>query len=99
MKTTLAIMDSDGAYAVRFMEAASGRSGLPFEVAAFTERAALADYVRQNKVDVLLVSEDDAGDQVMRLPAAHILVLSGERREGGMAYTVIGRRSERACGR
>lgn len=85
MKTTLAIMDSDGAYAVRFMEAASGRSGLPFEVAAFTERAALADYVRQNKVDVLLVSEDDAGDQVMRLPAAHILVLSGERREGGMA--------------
>jgi predicted RNA-binding Zn-ribbon protein involved in translation (DUF1610 family) len=56
----MALFDTDAVYAVHFAEYAGRRSGIPFEVHAFTDREALEAFVRKEKVELLLVSSAEA---------------------------------------
>ncbi len=74
----MALFDTDAVYAVHFAEYAGRRSGIPFEVHAFTDREALEAFVRKEKVELLLVSSAEADGELLAWPVPKIVVLSEE---------------------
>lgn len=79
-KQEMALMDSGGDYAARFMKYANRRKSNPFRVSAFTDWEELLRYVGTHRVEVLLISEEDArshsGDMEEISSAGKVILLT-----------------------
>ena len=87
-------MDSEGSYAVNFMDYVSRRRTAPFEVHAFTNLDRLEDYLKKRRAEVLLISEKDLDDRVPELVIPNVIILT-ERpvsEYGASGLTEFGRR-------
>lgn len=73
---TLAICDLDEEYAKNLMEYISGKQGMPFKVVVFTEKDALLQYVRENYVEILLISDKAMEEDIALHNAGKIILLS-----------------------
>lgn len=72
----LAIYDQDMEYANCFMEYISGKQGIPFKTAAFTEKDALFEYVSENYIDILLIAASTMDDSMAQQNIGKIILLS-----------------------
>lgn len=76
MEKIIAIVDSDSVYAARFMEYIKNRKEYDFEILAFTRYDSIVDYVRQNKIEILLIEEEFASEEFSKENIKYIYVLS-----------------------
>lgn len=89
-KGILAIYDLDKEYANHLMEYINAKQGMPFKVMVFTDKQALFQYVEENGIDILLIS-----DKIMEKEIAEqniekiILLLSGKILSEQMNYDYI----------
>lgn len=74
----LVIVDEDRDYIERFMNYFYSKQKETFECQAFTDVSMLLDCSRERRIDVLLISSELINDEVLRIPAASILVLGEE---------------------
>ena len=73
----LAVCDLEESYACRLMDYLNLKKTIPFEVHAFTDIYKLAEYEKENKIDVLLISEEALVKEVIeRMDIIEIMVLS-----------------------
>lgn len=75
-RNILAICDPEAMYAYNLMEYIHGRQGNEFEVQVFTSADSLLDYVKENKVEMLLVSDEVICERVRKLDIGRIVILS-----------------------
>lgn len=89
-KQKFAIMDTEEVYACNLMDYLSDRQSVPFETLVFGSVESLAAYVRQNAVDLLLVSAKMMCDEIRRMNIRKIIVLSeGEIVEECSGYPAV----------
>jgi hypothetical protein len=79
MSNVLAVCDVEKDYACHFMEYLNQRRKLPFEIQVFTSPEALISYAGSRHVELLLISEKAMSEEVRKIDAGRIIVLS----EGG----------------
>lgn len=90
MRNVFAVFDTEQEYAFRLMEYLNCRKNMPFEVQMFTSPGALISFTGKRHVDLLLVSERAAADNILNLPVGKIVVLSeGECPERLEAYPSV----------
>ncbi len=75
-KNTMVVYDSDEEYVTKLMNFICESRQVPLEVHSFTDRELLRDYVRDNRVDILLVEEGGMDEELECCSAAEKLVLS-----------------------
>ena len=81
MQKTMAILDSDESYAIRFMEYFKRQKDFTFEMIAFTKKEYLDDFKKSNKVDILILEEDLFDEETMKEDVESIYLLSEYREE------------------
>lgn len=85
-KQEMVLMDSDGDYALRFMNYVNRRKSTPFRVSAFTDWEELLQYVGKHHVEVLLISEGDASAHKEDMDGIHaagkVILLTEDAAEG-----------------
>ena len=75
-KQVVALMDSEESYTVRFMDYVNRKKSAPFEVRAFTRKEQLKQFLEDHYVELLLISERDAGEETENLPAGMTVLLT-----------------------
>lgn len=105
MKKICAMYDADEQYAYRFMNYVNDRRLMPFEVIIFTKGALLEEYLRDSRVELLLVSENTGFCAREDLNVGRIIRLAEEENacDKGMVYKyqstdVLVREVLRQCG-
>ena len=71
-----AICDTETEYAFRFMEFLSHRKNIMFEIRVFTTVEKLLDFTKENKIEILLISERSMRDEVACLPVGKLIILT-----------------------
>ncbi len=61
-KTVLAVFDCSREYIDKFSDYLKRKKNLPFEILGFSDLEALTDYIKSNKIDVLLFSQEELVD-------------------------------------
>ena len=90
MKHIMAVYDVDPFYAARFAEVVNQKEKIPFEVMAFTSLERLRTYVKDNKVDFLLISSAVGKEEIEELGIGQVVSLSdGETLEADMEYPSV----------
>lgn len=90
MAHVIAVYDVDPLYAARFAEVVNQREKIPFEVMAFRSMEKLKDYVKDNKVEMLLISSMVGKEEIEELGIKQIVSLAdGETVEADMEYPSI----------
>lgn len=90
MRHVIAVYDVDPLYAARFAEVVNQREKIPFEVMAFRSMEKLKNYVKDNKVEMLLVSSMVGKEEIEELGIKQIVSLAdGETAEADMEYPSI----------
>ncbi|MGB4659681.1 MAG: hypothetical protein WBI07_10895 [Mobilitalea sp.] len=59
MEKILAVYDADIVYATRFMEYFKKKKNIDFEIAAFTKKESLLDFLKLHRTEILLFSEEE----------------------------------------
>ncbi|MBH1941012.1 hypothetical protein I5677_08925 [Mobilitalea sibirica] len=85
MDKLLIILDSDVTYAIRFMEYMKNMDEPEFEVSVFSKKDSLLDYIKVQKVDVLLLEENQSPKDIPRENIKHIFCLSDHRNSDKVA--------------
>lgn len=75
-RNIFALCDTEFEYACRFMEYLNQNRGIPFEVHAFTSTEEFIHFARENKVEILLISEKAMVSEIKYLPINQIMILS-----------------------
>ena len=75
----MGIYDSDPAYAEKLSERLSARNDFPFAVLVFFEREELIAYTEGHHLQLLIVAEALAEEEILTLQADRILLLSEEK--------------------
>lgn len=73
---TLAIYDLDEEYANSLMEYISAKPGIPFKTVVFTDKQGLLQYVKENGIEVLLVSDTAMEEEIAAQNIGKIILLS-----------------------
>jgi hypothetical protein len=76
MEKILAIYDSDSVYATRFMEFFRNRNDLDFEISAFTKMEFLEEFVKKHKIEILLLGEGIAPEEIPGDAAKYIYMFT-----------------------
>lgn len=87
-RSILALMDSEPGYAVRFMEYVNRKRFTHFDVHAFTEKEALRLYMAEHRVEVLLIAEQDFGEED-EWPVSRVVLLAAGKKEGSLRYPAV----------
>lgn len=80
-KSVIAVCDTEGEYACSLAEYFNSRKKLPFEAEAFTNVEKLRDYAGKNPPEILLISQEDADEQIGKLGAENVILLTEEPQE------------------
>jgi len=80
-KQILAVCDTEADYARRFCEYVSKKKDYPFEAAAFSSKEKLQAFCREERVDVLLVSEKVYEPSMGEMVKGDVLILREEEGE------------------
>lgn len=80
-KNVIAVCDTEGEYACNLAEYFNSRKKLPFEAEAFTDVEKLCDYAGKNPPEILLIAQGDADEQIEKLGAENVILLTDERQE------------------
>ena len=89
-KQKFAILDPESSYAHHLMEYLQRRQGVPFDTMVFGNMESLEQYVKQNTIDLLLVSGRMMCPKLRQLRIGCLVVLSeGEAAEGYEEYPVV----------
>ncbi|XME01896.1 hypothetical protein QYZ88_014555 [Lachnospiraceae bacterium C1.1] len=75
-KNLLAICDKDEEYVTRLMNFILERKTMPLEVHSFTEIEYLKNFIKENSVDILLISEDELDEEIEAIAKHELMVLS-----------------------
>lgn len=75
-KNVFAVCDTEMEYAYNFMEYLNQKKNIPFEVHAFTSPEVLADFARNNEIEILLISDKAMREEIRTLPIHQIVILS-----------------------
>ncbi|MBR0397306.1 MAG: hypothetical protein IJI10_03460 [Eubacterium sp.] len=78
-----AICDTETEYAFRFMEFLSHRKNIMFEIRVFTTVEKLLDFTKENRIEILLISERSMRDEVACLPVGKLIILTETGRTPG----------------
>ena len=90
MRTVFAVCDTEQTYAFNLMEYLNSRLRVPFEIQMFTAPEALVSFASVRHVDLLLVSERAATEEVRNLPVGKLMILSeGSVPESLAAYPAV----------
>jgi hypothetical protein len=76
MRNVFAVCDTEQEYAIRLMEYLNCRRNMPFEIQMFTSPEALVEFAGKRHIDLLLVSERAATDDILDLPVGKLVVLA-----------------------
>ena len=79
MERNLAIYDSDVVYATRLMEFFKRTKDFAFEVSVFTRKDCLEDYVKNKKIDLLLLDDNISQEEVKHENIKLIYLLSDKK--------------------
>lgn len=75
-KNILAICDVEAEYAHNFMEYMNRKRSIPFEVQAFTSFEHLMNFGRENRIEILLISDRTVKEEVGGLDIGRVIILS-----------------------
>ncbi|MBO6149485.1 MAG: hypothetical protein J6O55_09110 [Lachnospiraceae bacterium] len=75
-KNTLAVFDCDREYVMRLMDFLCGSNVLPLEIQAFTDKNKLKDFIRKNRVDIVLISEEALDEEIESIVTGETMVLT-----------------------
>lgn len=81
MESICAIFDTDAEYAVRLMNAMNSRKGINYRTIMFTGRGALNEYIRDKKLQLLIIDEELAREGCEGY-AAKVVVLTEDALSG-----------------
>lgn len=76
MEKVFAIFDSDTKYATRFMEFFQKRKDFDFEISAFTRKDSLEDFLKQHKIEILLLGDGLLEEEVPKDNIKYIYEIS-----------------------
>lgn len=76
MRKILAVYDVDPFYTDRFVEYLARRERIPFEAVAFTTLERLKAYLKEHRVELLLLGEESAAQQLQSYSVGQIVLLS-----------------------
>lgn len=76
MKKILAVCDTEREYAVRFMNYLTEKENLPFEIQSFTSVETLREFAKGHHIEILLISEKAADDEVRQMDVGTVIVLT-----------------------
>ncbi|MBR1892055.1 MAG: hypothetical protein IJ815_00795 [Lachnospiraceae bacterium] len=77
-KNTLALYDKDEEYVTNLMSYLVDAKSMPIEVQAFTDKQCLTGYIKENPVDILLVSEPELDNDIEEANRAEMMILAEE---------------------
>lgn len=77
-KNIFAICDGEEKYAVNFVEYANRRSNLPFEYQVFTSMESLGAFSKENRIELLLISETMATEAIGQMNIGQTVLLTEE---------------------
>nr|WP_297873082.1 hypothetical protein [uncultured Blautia sp.] len=80
-KNIIAVCDTEGEYACNFAEYLNSRKKVPFEAEAFTDVEKLCTYAGHNPPEILLIAEGDVDEQIEKLGAENVILLSEEKQQ------------------
>lgn len=87
MEKILAIYDSDLVYATRFMEFFEKRKDFDFEISVFTRKDSLEDFLKEHKIEILLLGEGFLPEEIPKENIKYIYGLSAHpRKEKDIGY-------------
>lgn len=90
MKHVIAVYDVDPLYAARFAEVVNQKEKIPFEVMAFRSMEKLKSYVKNNRVEMLLISSLVGKEEIEELGIKRVVSLAdGETLEADMEFKSI----------
>lgn len=75
-KNILAVCDTEVEYAYNFMEYMNRKKNIPFEVQAFTSLDNLIEFGRSNRIEILLISDRTAKEDISGLDIGKLIILS-----------------------
>ena len=75
-KNIFAICDLEVEYAENFLEYLNRKRNIPFEIRAFTTRKALLEFAKDNRIELLLISQRAMCREVCGLETGRIVILS-----------------------
>lgn len=87
-KKILALCDKDAEYTRRFCEYASGKKEYPFEAAAFTSAEKLKQFCQKEEIEVLLISERMADEELEQMVKGEVIILREEEAGGGHGSSI-----------
>lgn len=90
MRKILAVYDVDPFYTDRFVEYLTQRERIPFEAVAFTTLERLKAYLKEHRVEILLLGEESVVKQLQTYSVGQIVLLSEvETALAGEAYPSV----------
>ncbi|MBQ2642623.1 MAG: hypothetical protein IJF94_02365 [Eubacterium sp.] len=72
----LVIYDSEAIYAKHLMDYISDKPGMPFKTTAFTEKNSLFSFLKENNVDILLISAKEMCEEILEFDIQKIVLLT-----------------------
>ena len=75
-KQVFAVCDLEAEFACNFMDYLNKKKNIPFEIQAFTNVESLVAYLRENPVELLLISADAMCDEIGELDIGKIVILT-----------------------
>ena len=89
-KSIFAICDLESSYACNLMDYLNEKKTTPFEVQAFTSLESLIDFVKDNPLEILLISTRAMCNEIKELPIKRIIILSeGEKLQNLDEYPFV----------
>ena len=76
MKKILAVCDTEREYAIRFMNYLTEKENLPFEIRSFTSVETLREFAGKHHIEILLISEKAADDEIRQLDIGTLFILA-----------------------
>lgn len=77
MERLLALYDSDVFYSTRFMEYFKKKKDFPFDIAIFTKKESLEEYLSFHQIEILLIGDQDTFEDIPLGKVRHIYKLTG----------------------
>lgn len=75
-KSILAVCDREREYANALVDYLQIRKAVPYEVHGFTDVELLLDFLKENKTEILMISETDMCEAVKEIPIGRIYILT-----------------------
>lgn len=75
-KQNFAICDLETSYAFRLMDYLTERRSVPFDVLAFSEVESLQEFARENRIEILLISDRMMSEDIPQMNVNRIVILS-----------------------